>query len=383
VAYVFSAMLVTFGITLLIIRINLATPDAHRRFIRRRRAAWVRQPSLRGLGRAGGVGIVGGLAASLTMRFFDDGAGARDAAVTGLVLLVAGLPVFVAGLLEDFTQGLSPSARLSGAFVSAGLAGWLLDAWVLRLDVPQLDGLLAISAVSIAFTCFAVGGLTNAFNIIDGFNGLAGGVAGLVLLGIAYVAFKSSDIPVLAASLTAVGAIAGFMLLNFPRGLVYLGDGGAYLVGFWIAELLVLLVMRNHAVSAWFPVLLCSYPVFETLFSVYRRVVLRRMPPGLPDVAHLHHLIYKRLVRWLVGTSMQVHKVQRNALTSPYLWLITSVGVAPAVVYWENTRALQVGCLVFAAAYVYGYWRIATFRAPRWWVLHRPRTKSDRGDGKS
>ena len=191
------------------------------------------------------------------------------------------------------------------------------------------------------------------------------------MLGIAYVAFKVSDIPVLAASLTAVGAIAGFMLLNFPRGLIYLGDGGAYLIGFWIAELLVLLVARNAAVSPWFPILICSYPIFETLFSIYRRIVLRRTHPGVPDVAHLHHLIYKRLVRWLVGTNLSAHRTQRNALTSPYLWILTSVGVVPALIFWQHRAPLMIGALVFALAYIYGYTRIARFRAPTWWVLHK------------
>jgi hypothetical protein len=92
-------------------------------------------------------------------------------------------------------------------------------------------------------------------------------------------------------------------------------------------------------------------------------------------VAHLHHLIYKRLVRWLVGPGMHHHE-HGNALTSPYLWIITSVGVGPAVVFWEKTLILQIGCVAFAAAYVYAYVRIVRFRSPRWWSLRRsPRSK--------
>ncbi|MBK7768816.1 MAG: glycosyltransferase family 4 protein [Sulfuritalea sp.] len=221
------------------------------------------------------------------------------------------------------------------------------------------------------FRCVLVAGLVNAFNIIDGFNGLAGGVASLILVGIAYVAFKVGDLVVLTASLTAIGAIAGFMLFNFPRGLVYLGDGGAYLLGFWIGELLILLVARNPQVSAWFPALLCSYPVCEMLFSIYRRAFVRRSHPGMPDMAHLHHLIYKRLVRWLVGPGLPASHEHGNALTSPYLWIITSVGVGPAVVFWQKTLILQIGCVMFAAAYVYAYVRIVRFRSSRWCSLRR------------
>lgn len=374
--------MVAFLVTLLAIRVNLSDSEAHRRFLQRRRAAWVRQPNLRGLARAGGLGIAAALLASMLARLFDDAPFAEAAARMGLLLLASAVPVFVAGLTEDFLQGLGIPIRFSAALASAALAGTLLGAWVVRVDFPPLDRMIAISGFAMLFTCFAVAGLTNAFNIIDGFNGLAGGVASLILIGIAYIAFKVGDIPVLAAALTLVGAIAGFMLLNFPRGLIYLGDGGAYLIGFWVAELLVLLVARNPAVSPWFPLLVCSYPIFETLFSIYRRVVLRRTHPGVPDVAHLHHLIYKRLVRWLVGTNLSAHRTQRNALTSPYLWIITSIGVLPAVLYWRNSVALALGCVVFAAGYMYGYARIARFRAPGWWVLRKSRKSGTGGPGR-
>jgi UDP-GlcNAc:undecaprenyl-phosphate GlcNAc-1-phosphate transferase len=184
------------------------------------------------------------------------------------------------------------------------MGGFLMNTWVTGIDVPVLDAAFAVPAFAVVFSMILVAGLINAFNIIDGFNGLAGGVASLILLGITYVAFKAGDPLVLAMSVTAIGAIAGFMLFNFPRGLIYLGDGGAYLLGFWIGELLILLVVRNPQVSPWFPLLLCSYPVCEMLFSIYRRIFFRRAHPHTPDMAHLHHLIYKRVVRWLVGPGL-------------------------------------------------------------------------------
>ncbi len=370
--YIFAAIVVSFLVTLIVIRVHLARSHTRGHVAEGRRAEWIRESSLRGLGRAGGIGVAMGLLLSLLARLLDDAPYAMASARMGLMLLASAAPVFAAGLIEDFTQRLSIAVRLVAAFVSAALAGWLLEAWIVRLDVPVLDAAIALPLVSVLFTCLLVAGITNAFNIIDGFNGLAGGVASLILVGIAYVAFKVGDVLIVAAALTAVGAIAGFMLLNFPRGLVYLGDGGAYLLGFWIGVLLVLLVGRNPEVSAWFPVLLCSYPVCELLFSIYRRAIVRRAHPGLPDVAHLHHLIYKRLVRWLVANNLPSPRTQRNALTAPYLWIITSIGVAPAVVFWQATAVLQIGCALFAVAYIYSYARIVKFRVPHWWVLRKP-----------
>jgi UDP-GlcNAc:undecaprenyl-phosphate GlcNAc-1-phosphate transferase len=78
-------------------------------------------------------------------------------------------------------------------------------------------------------------------------------------------------------------------------------------------------------------------------------------------------------VRWLVGTDLPAHRTQRNSLTAPYLWILTSIGVAPAVVFWQATHILQIGSALFAAAYIYAYARIVKFRAPRWWVLRKAR----------
>ena len=365
--FFFSALVTSLVVTLLLVRASRKSMSEFEGVSTHNK--WMRDGTLRGLGRAGGAGVASGLLLSLVARFSDHVA----VAGFGLLLFASALPVFVAGMAEDLTRRVSATTRLVAALASAALAGLLLNAWIIRIDLPWVDGALAMPLVSVVLTCFAVAGVTHAFNIIDGFNGLAGGVASLILLGIAYVAFKVGDIYVLAGAVTAIGAISGFMFLNFPRGLIYLGDGGAYLVGFWIAELSLLLVARNAEVSPWFPVLLCFYPIFETMFSIYRRAVVRRSHPGLPDLAHLHHLIYKRLVRWAVGTTLVSRRDQRNSLTSTYLWFLTSVCVVPAVTIWRFTAALQVCCALFAIAYAYGYTRIARFRSPGWLVLHKKR----------
>ena len=77
-------------------------------------------------------------------------------------------------------------------------------------------------------------------------------------------------------------------IINFPSGSLFAGDSGAYLIGFLIALVSVLLVTRNPQVSAWCPMLLAVYPVWETLFSIYRKKFLRGRSPNMPDGLHLH-----------------------------------------------------------------------------------------------
>lgn len=242
--------------------------------------------------RIGGIAVLlAAAAAALFAHQLDQSIFAVSAA-----LVCCGLFAFGGGLAEDFTKLVSVRLRLLLTFVSAALAFFLLDARITALSIPGIDWALKFSAISFAFTLFAVGGFAHATNIVDGFNGLVGVVSLMFLSAIAFVAHSIGDQPILWTSLLFCGAILGFLVFNFPRGLIFLGDGGAYMVGFLIAELAVLLVHRNSEVSPWFALALLCYPVTEVMFSIYRKRVLRAMSPGVPDGLHLHMLIHKRLM---------------------------------------------------------------------------------------
>ena len=325
--------------------------------------------------RIGGVGVFLGVLGGLLAKVWVE----DPIAAPNLVLLACVLPAFGAGLVEDLTKRVGVRERLMATAFSALLGGYFLGAWLIRLDIPGLDSLLhpptlivgwdalAITGfLAIAITAFAVAGVANAFNIIDGYNGLCGVVAIISLLGLAYVADQVGDRMVLVGALALVGAIAGFLVWNYPNGLIFLGDGGAYCVGFLVAELSVLLVARNAQVSPWFPLMLSFYPIFETLFTIFRRVVIGKRHPGLPDAAHLHQLIYRRVVRWAVGSDCHKQKTHRNALTSPYLWVMSSFAVIPATIFWQSSLVLQLFALLFAATYLLIYRSIYQARFPKW-----------------
>ena len=176
----------------------------------------------------------------------------------------------------------------------------------------------------------------------------------------------------------SAGAVLGFLLLNYPRGLIFAGDGGAYLVGFLIAEISVLLVARHSEVSAWFPLLLVIYPVFETFFSIYRRKFLQDRSVGCPDALHLHQMIYKRLVRWMVGSKEARHVTRRNSLTAPYLWVLASVSVVPAMLFWRRPHTLMLCTLLFVMLYVRLYLMIIRFKSPSWLMVKKKVTRRRR-----
>lgn len=326
--------------------------------------------------RIGGIGIVAGIVAGAVAIAWNEPPPGRVAAL----LLACGVPCFWAGLAEDFTKRISPRRRLFFTAVSAALAVWALHSVINHTAIPGLDWVVSMPLGAALVTMFVVTGVANSINIIDGFNGLSSMCAMLILAAVGYVAFQVDDMTVMWLALAGVGALLGFFIWNFPAGLVFLGDGGAYFVGFYVAEVAILLLHRNPQVSPMFPLLACIYPVFETLFSIYRRRVLRDRSPGVPDGIHLHSLIYRRVMRWAAGRREARILTRRNSMTSPYLWLLCMCAVVPAMLFWDNTAVLASFILLFSLGYTVLYWRIVRFRAPRWMVIHsRPTELTGQG----
>jgi UDP-N-acetylmuramyl pentapeptide phosphotransferase/UDP-N-acetylglucosamine-1-phosphate transferase len=323
----------------------------------------------RAVPRIGGVGIMLGLLAGIGVVAWRD----SPVATQALWLILAAVPTFASGLTEDLTKTQSPRRRLAFTALSAGLGVALAEAVITRTDIPGLDALVALPVGAAVVTMFVVTGVANAVNIIDGFNGLASMCVVLMLAGLAYVAFQLGDPLVLSLALAGIGAVLGFFVFNFPAGLVFLGDGGAYLLGFYLAELAILLLARQPSLSPMFPLLLCIYPVFETLFSIYRRKVLRGRPVGMPDAAHLHSLIYRRFLRWVSDEPSPRQRALSNSMTSPYLWVLCSSSVVPAMLWYDSTPILA-GCIVlFSVSYLGLYWRIVRFRSPRFMPSRGPK----------
>lgn len=317
--------------------------------------------------RMGGVALLMGLvlgwamAASGSARLNTG----TDWAQVGPWLLML-LPAWLGGVTEDLTQRLSVRYRLCLTALSAGLACGLLGLTVGRVDMAWLDAGLALwpwAGVALAF--LAVCGLPHAFNIIDGYNGLAGTVALLVCLALVHVGLQVGDRELAAMVVCLAGATLGFLVWNYPRGLIFAGDGGAYLWGLVIAVASVLLVQRNPLVSPWFPMLLLIYPVWETLFSIYRKLA-RGGSPGVADALHFHQLIYRRLVRGVFHDDEARRMLMRNNRTSPYLWGFTLLTVVPAVLFWRHTGVLMAFCALFGVSYVAAYVAIVRFKVPAW-----------------
>ena len=242
----------------------------------------------------------------------------------------------------------------------SGLLAWHLTGIAMQnTAVPPLDWLLSFMPVAVIFTAFAVGGVANAVNIIDGFNGLATGAVTIMLGAMGLIAANVGDAHLATVCFVVAVCALGFGAVNWPLGKIFLGDGGAYLLGFLLAWVAVLLPMRNPQVNAWATILVCAYPVLEVGFSVRRRHNREGHHPGQPDKVHLHHLIHRRVV---CHAFPHISAALKNGFTSPLCWIFVAVPAAWAVLFAENTPMLiiAVGALIFGYSAVYA--RLSQFR---------------------
>ncbi len=312
--------------------------------------------------RVGGVGIFLGVlvATAIHARAYP------EAGRLMLLLVASSAPVFLSGVVEDLTKRVSVAWRLLFTVVSPLAAMLILGTAIGRIDVDGLDGLVRVPLVSALLTVAVVAGVTQSYNLIDGFNGLASMCVMQALIAFAWAALQTGDDAIRGLSLVVVGATLGFFVLNYPRGGIFLGDGGAYFLGFVVAEIALLLIQRNPRISPMFPVTVCSYPIFETLFTIYRRRFVHRTPAGRPDALHLHHLVYKRLTRRDYDRRDVHAQRRRNSTTAPWLWGLSVLPAIAAVRFWNRTPALLLCMAGFMLLYVLVYRRIARFGVPRW-----------------
>lgn len=284
--------------------------------------------------RAGGLGIFAGSLIILALGHPE-----------GSLFVLSALPAFLIGFAEDLSSSVNPIPRLLIIAGGAGFGTAFMDAIITDI------GLFALPlAIAIPFTVFAVTGISNAINIVDGINGLASGVSIITFFFLALTSYVFGDTLIFGISLALMAATAGFFVMNFPKGRIFLGDGGAYFIGFAIAELSVMLVNRNPDISPWFPLALMAYPVTEVAFTIFRRKFKKGCSPFIPDRTHLHSLIYKRVTK-------------SNYRTSYVFWLMVILFDSVAFSFLKSSVAMIAVLVAFVLLYLSLYARLVRFKS--------------------
>lgn len=270
------------------------------------------------------------------------------------LLILSAAPVFSVGLAEDLGYDMSPKARLIASAVSSMIAILLFKVWLSKLGIPGVDMLLTFAPFGILFTIFATVGVVNAFNLIDGLNGLSSHVTVSVAVSLSIIAFQAGNAQISIFLVLIVAAVLGFMVLNFPMGKIFLGDGGAYALGHLLVWSAIILINSETKISAFSILLVFFWPVADTSLAIWRRWKLGN-PTGRPDRLHFHQLAMRFLEIRFFGR-------ERRELANPVATLIliplTSVPQVLGVLFWDNFKASLVSTvgmgLLFLMTYLFG-----------------------------
>ncbi len=347
--YMLSVLLISYIVTMLVVKcanwhIHFTTDQDH----------GPQKLHSGSVARIGGLGIFLSVMLVVLVKLLFD----QPANYSFLIFFISTMPCFFIGLFEDITKKVGVRLRLIFTAISAGIGIYLLNGFIHSVELPILDALLKLQWFAYLFTIFAITGISNAYNIIDGLNGLAGMTGIFSLMGIYYVAYVFGDNYIMFIAQLLIASILGFLAFNYPKGKIFLGDAGAYLVGFCSGFLSVLLVDRHTEISPWFALLLNFYPIFETLYSIFRRKFLSKKDSTAPDAEHFHSLVYFWLKNQYGNNTARDHQEVlwvNNAKASILLWVLPILCAIPAALFFYDSMILKVFIGIFAVTYILAY----------------------------
>jgi len=248
---------------------------------------------------------------------------------------------FLLGLVDDLDINIKPKFRLFFMVLSLIILVILNEFYIVKSGLNFLNHLLKIDIFALFFICLCFLFIINGSNLIDGFNGLLGIHTLIILFVLFFIAFKPS-LYIISNNLTvendnllyilffAIIIIFLFLIFNFPKAQMFLGDSGAYLVGAFISVSVIKTSILNYPISPFFFCILLFYLFFEVFFSFFRKIFVARQSPLLPDGKHLHMYLYKLLLK--KGNS----ELQSNYKVSIYMNLIYLLLITPGIIFMNN-----------------------------------------------
>ncbi|MDT8383273.1 MAG: MraY family glycosyltransferase [Gammaproteobacteria bacterium] len=228
--------------------------------------------------RIGGIAMVAGAIMPIVIWMTPD---AKEASLLwGMAI------IFIFGIWDD-RKDLDYRIKFFGQTLAVFVVVFIGD--VVITTLPAIDMQPIPWFISYPLTILFLLGITNAINLADGLDGLAGGTALLSLGVIALLAYMEGDVDLLLISLAILGSILGFLRFNTHPARVFMGDGGSQFLGFSVGVLVLLLTQHENApISAALPLLLLGLPILDTVMVMVTRVREGRSPFS-PDKNHIHH----------------------------------------------------------------------------------------------
>ncbi len=270
-----------------------------------------------------------------------------------LPLLISCALVFAVGFMDDL-RPLGARVKLLGQ-VAVALLLYAMGVSIEVLSNPFGQGAVQLGWWSLPLTVFWLVAIPNIINLIDGMDGLAGGFGMFLTLTLAFVGYLGGNSEVMLLSVLMAGGLAGFLFFNLPPARIFLGDGGAYLLGFFIAATSLRSSQKGSVIAALFVIIIAlGVPILDTFFAILRRAI-RGVPIFSADAEHIHHRLillgYSKgralvamysvcLVLSLVGISILLTKGVALPVAGAVLFLL-AVGAARYLGYVKSWTRLR------------------------------------------
>ena len=258
------------------------------------------------------------------------------------------LPLILISSLEDFFHNVRPIFRFFSILISAFLLITYTKIELPSIDLPFINFFLQIDFIKYFFFILCIAALSNGMNIIDGTNGLLGFTALSQIFSIIFLASYVDDQNILLLCIAFLLPLITFLIFNFPFGKIFAGDTGAYFIGFFIGFIVILFFGRNPDLNSWNAVLILFYPIFEVIFSFFRKIHFKKSPFE-PDSFHLHLKIF-----FYLEQKVKSKKIANNLTTIALscIWILPTL-ILPFV--YLNTITIFFGLLILSFLYLAMY----------------------------
>ncbi len=257
---------------------------------------------------------------------------------------------FLLGFLDDFKIDIKARTRLILMIVILlALVKWN-NFYIDKTGIEFLDQWIKDSKIfSLIFVCLCFLFIINGANLIDGYNGLLGIHSLIILTNLFFVNYLNGNDALSILLFFSILIVIMFLIFNFPKAKIFLGDSGSYFLGCFVAISTIKTSIANPEISPFYFCILLFYLFFEVFFSFFRKLVIEKTPPIHPDKKHLHMLLYKVLLK------KGINKAKSNYGVSIIINLFYLVLIIPPIFMMNNGIFCKYYSILFFVLYIFCY----------------------------
>jgi len=256
---------------------------------------------------------------------------------------------FILGFSDDLKLNIRPKFRLILMMISLVFLIINNGFYIENTGIGFLNRFLEIDIFALFFVSLCFLFIINGSNLIDGYNGLLGIHSLIILINLFFINYFNSNFDLAFLIICIIFIIIIFLKFNFPKATVFLGDGGSYLLGVFIAISAIKTSIANPTVSPFYFCILLFYLFFEVFFSFIRKIAVEKKSPLFPDSKHLHMLLYKIMLK------KNKDKLKSNYSVTLIINLIYLILLIPATLMMSNGTFCKYYSIIFFVVYILSY----------------------------